>query len=165
MARHESDREDLMREATGLPRRVSLALPGSAEPVVAGFRRSGALSVYFGPDPVYQFDAAGGLRRAYADGFLYRTQGSTLARLERQRSEAAVTLSRHDLAPPELAAFLQSMADRLRGLRDHLTGADATVIARVPTGDPVERAVLDFLNRLLPREGLPALAPAVPGKR
>ncbi|MEZ6044739.1 MAG: hypothetical protein R3C11_03990 [Planctomycetaceae bacterium] len=45
----------------------------------------GAAFLYLGPDPVYHFDAAGRLKRAYVEGLLYRTQESTLARLERLR--------------------------------------------------------------------------------
>src|SRR5688572_26999220 len=68
MSRRESDREDLLREATALVERVELLVPGEGEPVVAGFRRDGSLSVFFGPEAVYQFNSAGELRRAFAGG-------------------------------------------------------------------------------------------------
>ena len=70
MARDESDREDLLREATALVERIELAPADAAddEHIVAGFRRDGALSIYFGADPVYHFNSAGELRRAYCDG-------------------------------------------------------------------------------------------------
>ena len=42
MSRHESDREDLMQEATGLARRVEWQVPFIDEPVVAGFKKNGA---------------------------------------------------------------------------------------------------------------------------
>ena len=105
MARHESDREDLMREATALVRRAELICPGETEPVIAGFRRDGRLALYFGPDPVFQFDPQHRLRRAYVAGFLYRTQGETLARLNRHRTQDQTLLVRHDLAPAELDTF------------------------------------------------------------
>ena len=57
MSRHETDREDLMQEATGLARRVEWQVPFIDEPVVAGFKKNGACSVYFGAEPMLQFAA------------------------------------------------------------------------------------------------------------
>jgi hypothetical protein len=74
MSRNESDREDLMAEATALRRRVQLQVPGEALSIIAGFRDEGRVSIYFGPDPVYHFDEQGRLRRAFVAGRLYRTQ-------------------------------------------------------------------------------------------
>lgn len=122
MAREESDREDLMREAVALNRRMEIGVVGSVEPIVLGFRDStGWFSIYFGQDPVYTWDAAGQLRRAYEGGCLFRTQGATLARLERMRSENAVELVRHDLDAAECERFLQRMQARLAELSDVLT--------------------------------------------
>src|SRR5262245_3342321 len=106
MSRHESDREDLMAEATALRERIALQLGGETEHVVLGFRDNGGWSLYFGSDPVFHFDAAGGLRRAFVDGELYRSQGTTLARLTRTRTDREVQLVRHDLSQGELEEFL-----------------------------------------------------------
>src|SRR5713226_9555672 len=113
MARYESDREDLMAEATALRERVELEVPGEAEHFVAGFRDDGRWSIYFGADPVYHFDANGGLRRAFVAGDLYRSQARTLARLIRTRTQSEVQLVRHDLDPDELEQFLSDMIARL----------------------------------------------------
>ncbi|MGH7129995.1 MAG: hypothetical protein ACREJB_15520, partial [Planctomycetaceae bacterium] len=83
-----------MREATALARRVEIVCPDETEPVIAGVREDGTLSVYFGADPAYHFDASGRLRRAFAAGCLYRTQGHTLARLLRRRTASVVELLR-----------------------------------------------------------------------
>ncbi len=107
--RHESDREDIMREATAMRRRVSLSVNGLPTPVVAGFRSNGFFSIYFDQDPVYQFNADGQLRRAYRNGFLFRTQGDTLARLERTRSQTETVLLRTDLTDIELSEFIAEM--------------------------------------------------------
>ena len=64
MARNESDREDLIREATALRNRIEWKIPDEPELVFAGIRSDGSLAIYFGPDPVYQFSIDGGLRRA-----------------------------------------------------------------------------------------------------
>ena len=42
MARRESDREDLLREATALVERAELTIEGFDEPIVVGFRRDGS---------------------------------------------------------------------------------------------------------------------------
>src|SRR4029077_15594660 len=103
MARHEAEREDLMGEAKALRERVEYSIDGQPEAIVAGFRPTGQWSLYFGSDPVYHFAADGALRRAFCGDELYRTQGTTLARLSRVRTAEEVQLVRHDLSPVELA--------------------------------------------------------------
>ena len=61
MAHDDGHREDLSAEATALVRRAEFVAPAAdrpndESPLVAGFRRDGSLSVYFGEDPVYQFN-------------------------------------------------------------------------------------------------------------
>ncbi|HEX3599001.1 MAG TPA: hypothetical protein VHU84_02590, partial [Lacipirellulaceae bacterium] len=77
MSREESQREDLIREATALVERIEISFdasvsndPDSPQQVIIGFRANGALSIFFGEDPVYQFNSAGDLRRAYWNGQL-----------------------------------------------------------------------------------------------
>jgi len=72
MAREEEPREDLLREATALVERVELQIEGFAETIVAGFRRDGAASFYFGQDFVFQFNTANQLRRGYVEGRLFK---------------------------------------------------------------------------------------------
>ena len=132
MPRHEADREDLMAEATALRQRVGLELPGVAENVVAGFRDNGVCSIYFGADPVFHFDADGSLRRAFVAGDLYRSQGTSLARLSRTREGREVHLVRHDLEPAELAEFLAAMRSCLEQLYSALANGSARVVQQVP---------------------------------
>ena len=132
MARQEEDREDLMREATALSPRIELVLPGEAETLVAGSRADGRLSLYFGSDPAFHFDAEGRLRRAYCEGHLYRSQGTTLARLTRHRTAEETQLQRHDLNPAELEAFLRVMRERLESLRQALDEGSVEVVQEVP---------------------------------
>src|SRR5437016_5665990 len=106
MARHESDREDLLREATALVERVEMRNPGCDEPVVAGFRRDGSVSFYFGADPVYQFNSAGEFRRGYVAGMLYKAERGRIIKLERKRGEHSVDLLRNELDAAEAAALL-----------------------------------------------------------
>lgn len=161
MARTESDREDLIAEATALVRRAEIATAGFAGPVVVGFRRDGGLSVYFGADPAYHFDPDGRLKRAYRNGLLYRTQGETLAELNRERTPAETVLRRRDLSGEELRAFLDDMADRLSALLAAIEDGRAAVVRQVPDGD--ETFVADVADRL--RRADAGLAPRFKGKR
>src|SRR5262245_54153743 len=102
MARQESDREDLWAEAVALTSRVEFRRSDDERPILIGFRDTGWCSIYVGQDLMLQFTPAGGLRRAFRDGDLYRTQGTTLSRLRRQRSAAETTLLRSDLSAEEL---------------------------------------------------------------
>ncbi|MDA1017654.1 MAG: hypothetical protein O3A00_24745 [Planctomycetota bacterium] len=114
MAKSESDREDLMREATALVERIEFRISDEAQPIVAGFRRDGRFSIYFDADLVYHFDEQHRLRRAFVDGDLYRTQGTTLARLRRERTQSQTVLRSHDLSADELADFRTALMNRLQ---------------------------------------------------
>lgn len=155
VARHESDREDLIREAVALRSRVEWLVPGEPEPVLTGLKRDGSLSVYFGQDPVYQFNPSGELRRAYCDGFLYRTQGTVLARLHRERTETETVLVRHDLSTSETDRLLDQMRTRLNSLRVALESGDVRELRRV-----TEEPAPDFIATLtLVLNNGPRLAP------
>jgi hypothetical protein len=142
MARDESSREDLLREATALverielrPRATDLSTAASKlidQPIVAGFRRDGALSIFFGEDPVYQFNAAGELRRAYCNGKLLKATRGRLAALERTRTEHEVQLVRHELSCAEEAEFLSRMEDRLRELSRSIHAEKCEIADHVP---------------------------------
>ena len=163
MAHRETDRDDLIREATALVRRAEFHIPGDAEPVVVGFRSNAALSVYFGGDPVYHFDAEGRLRRAFVDGQLYRTQGETLTRLRRVRTESRIVLHRQDLSPIELDRFRHIMRDRLRRLQTALQQHEARFLRCVLDDDDLRPQLNDRLEPCLAAGT--TLAPSIPGKR
>jgi len=141
VSRQESDREDLLREATALVERAEITVPGFDEPIVVGFRRDGSLSVFFGPDPVYQFNAAGELRRAFSSSLLYKAERGGLVALRRERGEAEVALVRTASTADETTDFLNAAHRRLTDLAATLgtrsftiTGQvsiDANVVARV----------------------------------
>lgn len=161
MARNESDREDLIREATAMRNRIEWQIPGESEPVFAGIRSDGSLSVYFGQDPVYQFTPAGQLRRAYVEGFLYRTQGATLARLNRERSPDQTALVRRDLTSEELSQFLAKMDDQLRRLRQSIADGSAIQLRSVSEGEAADyQSLIESAINASPK-----LAPAMPTRR
>ena len=163
MARNESDREDLMQEATGLVRRAEWRVSFQAEVIVAGFKRNGSWSIYFGSDPVYQFDADGRLRRAFADGFLWRTQGTTLARLQRERTDFESELQRHDLTELELSEFLRELQQRLHALLNSIDCGEASLLRQAPDDGDVTTELKIALRSVLSQDI--SLAPAIPGKK
>jgi hypothetical protein len=130
--RIEQDREDLLRDATALVERIELALTGSKEHVVIGFRKSGAASVYIGQDPVYHFNAAGELRRAFAEGRLYKAENGRLISMQRRRSEGVVALVGHELSDAESQVFLATMCGGLDLLRGAVEAGSATVTGQFP---------------------------------
>lgn len=160
MARQESDREDLMREATALQRRAEFRVAGFADTVIAGYRRDGALSIYFGPDPCYHFDRSGRLRRAFIRGHLYRTQGDSLSRLTRVRTAKLVELQRHDLTAAELAQWLADVSAELRRL--HAALPDAVCLQEVPINGDMQASLSLALASLL--QSPVRLAPPIAGR-
>ena len=170
MARDESPREDLLREATALVERVELGPAGGemhstssasasslsgANHIVVGFRASGALSVFFGEDPVYQFNAAGQLRRAFCDGLLYKAARGRLVSLRRERRPDAVQLIRCELTDDEHEAFVSRMQDWLRELSRELGRGAYTVVGQVPQDVDVLSRVRAWLSM---HDGLPIAA-------
>lgn len=132
MAREERDREDLLREATALIQRVELEVPGYDEPVVVGFRRGGAGSIYFGAEPVYQFTTEHQLRRAYAGGLLYKAERGRLIALERRRAPGQVELVRHKLNAAATEQFLDAMARHLKAIRTAIEQSRVRIIGQEP---------------------------------
>lgn len=152
MARTESDKEDLIAEATALVERAEFQrtetvgeASGAAsrcETLTVGYRNNGSLTVYFDQDPFYQFDADGLLRRAFEGGFLYRSEANTLAKLHRERTETQTTLQRTDLTETQLTEFRQRMDARLSELRQMLkSGAFVSPRQVSQRGDIVPRTI------------------------
>ncbi len=140
MARFEQDREDLMREAVRLVPRGEFLLPGCPEPVFVGFRHRGGPSFYFGPEEVYQFNAAGQLRRAFYQGVLYKAQERKLVRMVRRRTGEETQLVSRPLNEVESRQFLERMHDWLARLAQALREGKAVLRQQVPPeGDLPER--------------------------
>jgi hypothetical protein len=160
MARHESDREDLLREATALVERAELKVAGFEEPIVVGFRRDGSASFYFGADPVYQFNSALELRRAYIGGVLYKAERGRLVSLTRERGEAAVLLNRTDIGENDTAAIVGHLRDQLSTLAGALSKSQLSILGQVPADADVVKRILDWLAELPERVSI-ARAPNV----
>lgn len=134
MARNEADHEDLMRDAVSLVKRIECRYGSRPEASLAGFNAIGWLFVYLGTDPMYRFDEIGRLRRAFVDGKILRSEGHTLAVMERHRdlsstassSGAESTLLRRDLSPQELQLFRDRMRNDLEQLSEGLVSGQIT---------------------------------------
>jgi len=139
MARQESDREDLMREATALVERAELVVSGFDDPIVVGFRRDGSGSIFFGADPVYQFNSRFELRRAFIQGLLIKAVGGSLASLRRDREQSAAVMLRHDFNEEETRQFLFGLEQWIHKLRASLENQEYQVTGAVPDNKVVDR--------------------------
>ena len=148
MARQEQDREDLMREATALVRRVELQLPGHAEPWVVGFRRGGAASIYVGAQPVFQFNTAGEIRRGFWNGRLVKAEQRRLVYLERRRTDVEVQLVRHEFTDAEMIEFLELAVETVDRLRRGLHSSGIEILKQVPANADVVADLKAWLSSL-----------------
>ena len=148
MAREQTDREDLLAEATALVERVEIRAEGFSKPIVMGFRGDGSWSVFFGAAPVYQFNSSAELRRAYADDLLYKAEQSRLVSLRRERRDDKVLLLRHELTGEETAEFLARASRDLNNLRVALSEDSYEETGRVPQDSDVVGRCKGFLAEL-----------------
>jgi hypothetical protein len=151
MAREESDREDLLRDATALVERIEFAPTGTSDGahVFAGFRADGALSIYFGADPVYHFNSGGELRRAFCDGWLIKAEAGRLVAMERKRQEHEVQLLSRELSDDAQAAFLGSMSRRLHEFEQRVRSNSHSIVGQVPADADVAGRVVATLTELV----------------
>ncbi len=161
-SRIESDREDLLAEAVNLPERVELIVPGLPEPVTVGCSAAGQWSFYFGAESMVRLDSAGRLKRAFHNGRLYRTQGTTLAELTRVRSETETELQRRDLSEDELRALLILFGTWLVQIRTSSRAGTSRPIRAVGTHPDFEERLLVVLAPVSPEL---TLAPAFATRR
>ena len=148
MAREESDREDLLREAVALVERVELRVVGEPNTVTAGYRRNGALSLFFGPDPVWQFNAAGELRRGYLAGKLLKAEGRRLVEMTRERTAESTQLLSRPLDAEEQQAVLREAVRRIAELHAALAAGQFEVVGQVPADGSVTARLMESLATL-----------------
>ena len=147
MAREPSEREDLLRDATALVERIELAPPGASvdDHIVVGFRDDGAVSFFFGDEPVYQFNTAHRLRRAYGDDRLVKAVRGRLIALRRTREAGEVQLLRRELTGDEQEAFVTHLRTELARLAAGLDEGSYRVVGQVPAGADVLARVRTWL--------------------
>lgn len=101
MAINHEKREDLMRDATAYVRRLTIPISIVTEPIFLGLRQHGGWSVYFGEDPVFQFNAQHKLRRVHFDNQNFAASDGRLILLDRVRLGGQVEFQRIHLADTE----------------------------------------------------------------
>ena len=141
MARVGEDREDLLRDARNLSPRVQLraVIGGRDAAVFAGFRGE-SLSLYFGPEPVFHFNAAGELRRAFLSGRIVKAENGRLFGMERVVGENQVELLTSAVPEDEQSRVFADLVSRLTGLRAAFDRGDVAIEGLEPAdGDAVER--------------------------
>lgn len=148
MARIEQDREDLLRDARALLPRGEFLLPCVNDPVVIGYRKQGAVSVYLGQDPALHFNSHGELRRGYVDDRLLKAVDGRLVQMQRVRQEGEVQLRSRPLADEQQQAMLERVGRWLSLVRDGLSSHAYELVGQVPEdGDLVDRS-LKWLHRV-----------------
>ena len=150
MARETHEREDLLRDATALVPRIMLRLQRDDSPceVFVGFRKEGAVSLYFDDDPVYHFNSAGELRRAFVDDRLVKAEQGRLVAMQPRRTEQSTDLVRHELSDEEREEFCKSASDRIAWFRAELVAERYELVGQVPEdGDALSR-VAEWLENL-----------------
>jgi hypothetical protein len=148
------EREDILREATALVERVELEIPGFAEPIACGFRRDGSVSLFFGADPVFQFNTACELRRAFVGGRIHKVERGRLIAFTKERTAREVALIRHELTDDEAYTLLTTMQSHLCHLREALAGNHYTVVGQVPSEADICVRVSRWLKALPERIGI-----------
>ncbi len=134
MALEEQPREDLMREAVTYIRRSLLKMATFNEPVFWGQRRDGAWSIYFGEDPVFQFNAQDELRRAFVDGYRFAARDRRMYRLEKPLSGGQVQLTWIDDAKTD-QDIQQTVVQRFAMIMDQLQANSVEVQQTIPASE------------------------------
>ena len=148
MAREEADRENLLADATAYHQRIQWQLPAWREPVFVGFRKTGAISFYFGQDPVYHFNSGDELRRLYLNDRLLKAERGVLVRMQRIRSEQEVVLQSEKLSGTEQEAVCEEVWGQLQKLGQELAAGHALLQGQFPENAQIEAQVLNWLQQI-----------------
>lgn len=146
MARHAQDREDLLRDAKALVPRVMLRLMILGKPceVFAGFRAD-AVSLYFGSDPVYHFNSAGELRRAFVDDCIVKAEAGRLQVWQAERNAVEIAMQSRFMTAEQVEKLREDLLVR----RDELQGAierkEFELVGQVPTDSNAVDQLLAWL--------------------
>lgn len=118
MAIFPEPREDLLVEATAMPRRGEFRLAGSEAICFIGFRPDEAASIYFGDGPVLHFNAQRQLRRLFFDDQQFVAQQGRLVRRRRSGPGGRVTNTDTDLSEAEASQLMTALSGRWDALAE-----------------------------------------------
>ena len=144
----EDQREDLIRTATALVQRVEFAIDRFSDLLVIGFRSDGAASIFVGEDPVYQFNAARELRRAFRAGKLIKAASGKLVELTRGEAGHRVDMISRELTAQQHQQFLSELRKTLDQLQEALRQQEYRVTRQVPADQDVVRQTALWIDQL-----------------
>lgn len=144
--------EDIMVESVALVDRIEFQCDAIGfDPIVVGFRRNGAMSLFIGDEEVYHFNSTGQWRRGFWCGRLLKADQGQLAELTRDRAGTETVLKRVDLSDGQQQQHTDRLGQRVIRLRDALDQNQVCVIRQInATGDDLRsrmRAEFDRLSR------------------
>ncbi len=96
-----------------------------------GFRDD-ALSLYFNADPVYQFNSAGELRRAFVENAIVKAVAGNIHIWRPERSEREVAMQSRELSAAETEEFMENLSRRLAAVREALQRRHYELMGNVP---------------------------------
>ena len=145
-------RENLLHDAKALVERVELHISGpdaqGRQTVFVGFRADGCASFYFDTDPVYHFNTAGELRRAFVDDRLLKAESGQLVTMRRIRTTGEVHLQSRPLDEAQCQQLATDFRERVAKLRESLATGNYQLGGQVPedahVADRVQRWLEDF---------------------
>ena len=115
MAKQEQDREDLLRDGKQMLLRAECVIDDVV--VVIGFRSQGQVSVYVGPDPVFQFNSSMELRRVFHQGKRYAAIQGRLCELVRKSQRDRVSFESQDILADVEAVIMRLLDSSLARIR------------------------------------------------
>ena len=145
MAINRETREDLMRDATAYVRRLIIRKTQSGETIFVGMRQQGSWSVYFGEDPVYQFNAQCELRRVHFEAQNFAATDGKLHWLQRTHVGGRVEINKIYAADTERRILVDCLK-RLNELTELMQSGAAEAADRIPVGD--RELVADLLESI-----------------
>ena len=134
MAINRAARENLMRDATAYTRRLMLRSAQSDERILIGLRQQGGWSIYFGEDPVYQFNDQCKVRRVHGANQSYAATDGKLYWLQRNQLGGRVEIQRTYSADTE-RRMLADCLQRLQELAARMLSNSVEIVERLPVDD------------------------------
>lgn len=147
MSKQQQNKEDILREATALVNRIEIKISQKAvskESVFVGFRRDGAVSFFFGAEPVYQFNTRHEFRRGYCKGAMLKADNGKICNLTRVREGDQLVLLSRDYSDEQTAEFLEEMKHALLVLYKEIRGGQWSILGAVVEAGTAE----ELLNRV-----------------
>lgn len=147
MTRKLSDREDLLVEGVNLPERGRVTDLSSARQWIVGWREQSALSLFDGPDQVFQFNTSGRLRRVFLDGQKLAASAGRLTRLtQRAESPGRMTHQQHVLSSEETHHVLERLSASMIELEQALLGGRTRIETMGITAEALDARLRSWLR-------------------